>query len=101
MVILDTDILVKFLRNDDTAQKKIATLLNRNQLLATTSINVAELFFGAYISEKREENITKIMQAIRSILSKGRGESAIYIPSANAVVVTARYICGLYFSANR
>jgi predicted nucleic-acid-binding protein len=42
MVLLDTDILIPYLRNDPSIKKKISELLDRNILLSTTSINVAE-----------------------------------------------------------
>jgi len=60
MVLLDTDILIPYLRNDPSIKKKISELLNRNILLSTTSINVAELYFGAYLSEKIKENLTSV-----------------------------------------
>ena len=66
MVILDTDILILYLRNDPTIKKKISDLLNKNILLSTTSINVAELYFGAYLSEKVKENLA----SVKSLVSK-------------------------------
>ncbi|HEY0089460.1 MAG TPA: hypothetical protein VGB37_11495 [Candidatus Lokiarchaeia archaeon] len=59
MVLLDTDILILYLRND-LSIKKNSELLNRNILLSTTSINVAELYLGAYLSEKIKENLTSV-----------------------------------------
>ena len=61
MVLLDTDILIPYLRNDPSIKKKISELLNRSILLSTTSINVAELYFGAYLSEKIKENLTSVI----------------------------------------
>lgn len=66
MVLLDTDILIEFLRNDEDAKEKISRLLESYQLLSTSSINVAELYFGAYLSENKEENIN----AVNKLLSK-------------------------------
>jgi tRNA(fMet)-specific endonuclease VapC len=66
MVLLDTDILIQFLRNDEDAKEKISRLLESYQLLSTSSINVAELYFGAYLSENKEENIN----AVNKLLSK-------------------------------
>ncbi len=66
MVLLDTDILIQFLRNDEDAKKEISRLLESYQLLSTSSINVAELYFGAYLSESKEENIN----AVNKLLSK-------------------------------
>jgi len=40
-------------------------------------------------ARKQEEDITKIMVSIRSILDPKRGENATFIPSANSIVITA------------
>jgi len=76
------------LQTEDTVTEVIflSHIVREIELKKETTEKISE---GVVEVEKKEENITKIMQAIESILSKGRGESAIYIPSANAVVVTA------------
>ncbi len=56
MVLLDTDILIGFLRNNKEAVNKISKLLAKHIILFTTSINTAELYFGAHLSEKSQEN---------------------------------------------
>ena len=67
MVLLDTDLMINFLRKDKSASKKISELLNQHKLLSTTSLNVAELYFGAYLSEKKEENITAVNQLVSKL----------------------------------
>jgi tRNA(fMet)-specific endonuclease VapC len=62
MVLLDTDILIKFLRNDPSAKNKISELLERHLILSTTSINAAELYYGAYLSKNKEENLNAVKQ---------------------------------------
>lgn len=68
MVLLDTDILIQFLRNDEDAKEKISRLLESYQLLSTSSINVAELYFGAYLSENKEENINLVNKLLSKLV---------------------------------
>ena len=68
MVLLDTDILIQFLRNDEDAKEKISRLLESYQLLSTSSINVAELYFGAYLSENKEVNINAVNQLLSKLV---------------------------------
>lgn len=68
MVLLDTDILIQFLRNDEDAKEKISRLLESYQLLSTSSINVAELYFGAYLSENKEENINSVNKLLSKLV---------------------------------
>ncbi|MBY9008150.1 MAG: type II toxin-antitoxin system VapC family toxin [Candidatus Lokiarchaeota archaeon] len=65
MVLLDTDILIGFLRNKEDAIKKISELLDKHIIISTTSINAAELYFGASISQKKEENLV-VMEKLLS-----------------------------------
>ncbi len=66
MVLLDTDILIKFLRDDNSAKNKISDLIDSHLILNITSINIAELYFGAFLSERLDENI----KAINNLISK-------------------------------
>ena len=55
-ICLDTDFLINFLRNG----KKEAEFVKENELknnLATTYINAFELYYGAYKSSNKQENI--------------------------------------------
>ncbi|HLC54256.1 MAG TPA: type II toxin-antitoxin system VapC family toxin [Candidatus Nanoarchaeia archaeon] len=55
MALLDTDILVNFLRNEETTVQLVRKLQEKSQL-ATTTINEFELWKGVYKSKKEEEN---------------------------------------------
>ena len=66
MNALDTDLLISFLRNNEAAKEFISELLNNHILLCTTSINAAELYFGANLSNRKKENLN----AVESLLSK-------------------------------
>jgi tRNA(fMet)-specific endonuclease VapC len=67
MVLLDTDILIGFLRNNKEAVSKISKLLAKHVILFTTSINTAELYFGAYLSEKSQENLEAVEKLAKTI----------------------------------
>ncbi|MBI2668146.1 type II toxin-antitoxin system VapC family toxin [Candidatus Woesearchaeota archaeon] len=63
-ICLDTDFLVNFLRN----KKEEAEFLKKNEMnreLATTYINLFELYYGAYKSNKKQTNI-KIVSDLAS-----------------------------------
>jgi predicted nucleic acid-binding protein len=66
MVVLDTDILVAFLRNDNEAVNFIGSLQKKNMKISTTTISAFELFEGALISS-REENIEKAELLLKSM----------------------------------
>lgn len=58
-ICLDTDFIVNFLRNG----KEEAEFLKKNETnsdLATTYINLFELFYGAYKSKEKENNLNSI-----------------------------------------
>lgn len=64
-ICLDTDFLVNFLRN----KKEEVDFIKNNEVdkdLATTYINLFELYYGAYKSKESENNL----KAISSLLSR-------------------------------
>jgi tRNA(fMet)-specific endonuclease VapC len=65
MVLLDTDLLISFLRDNNEAVKMVSKLLERHMILYTTSINASELYFGAFLSSKIQEN----MEAVENLLN--------------------------------
>ena len=66
MVVLDTDILVAFLRNDTEAVEFVTELQKKNASVSTTTINAFELFEGALISTNKD-NTKKVENVLRSI----------------------------------
>jgi len=66
MVCLETDFLVALIRKDPDAITKLRKLVESGERLATTPINAAELFKGAYRSKNVDENLKKV----RGILSR-------------------------------
>ena len=67
MVLLDTDILIGLLRNNKEAVRVISNLLTKHIILFTTSINTAELYFGAHLSEKSQENLEAVEKLTKTI----------------------------------
>jgi len=67
MVLLDTDILIGLLRNNKEAVSKISKFLAKHVILFTTSINTAELYFGAHLSEKSQENLEAVEKLTKTI----------------------------------
>ena len=58
-ICLDTDILINFLRN----KKEEVDFIKENEVdkkLATTNVNLFELYFGAYKSDQRQQNLDAI-----------------------------------------
>ena len=60
MTCLDTDFLISFIRGNEDSLKKIKELEEREELLSTTSINVAELLKGAYNSKNPTKELMKV-----------------------------------------
>ena len=65
MKCLDTDLLVGILRGKNDAKEKIEQFASEGKQ-ATTAINAFELFYGAYISLRAQENL----KAARILLSR-------------------------------
>jgi len=60
MACLETDFLIALIRKDKCALEKLKNLLDVGERITTTPLNAAELFKGAYLSEKVAENLITI-----------------------------------------
>ena len=58
-ICLDTDIIIEILRGNKETIDKINEL-EKDSILATTFINLFELYTGVFLSSKKEENFNKI-----------------------------------------
>ena len=67
MPILDSDIIIAYFRNITKAVKIIDNLILEKINLKTTIFNVAELYKGAYLSSKVEENLKQIEEFLENI----------------------------------
>ena len=65
-IVLDTTILIDFLRNTEYAISKIEKLSQDNELF-TTDINIFELYYGAYIAKDSLENVASIKGLIDTL----------------------------------
>ena len=64
--IIDTDILIDFLRNRKEAVTLVTQLEEKKTLLSTTTINAFELYYGAHKSKK----FTQTLQATKKLLDR-------------------------------
>ena len=64
--VIDTDLLIDLLRNQKQATAFITKLEEKNYILATTAVNIFELYHGAHKSQESEKNL----QAIHVLISR-------------------------------
>ncbi len=64
--VIDTDLLIDLLRNEKQATDFITKLEEKNMILATTAVNIFELYYGAHKSQETEKNL----QAIHVLISR-------------------------------
>ncbi|MHA1783936.1 MAG: type II toxin-antitoxin system VapC family toxin [Candidatus Helarchaeota archaeon] len=64
MVIIDTDLIISYLREVQEATNSIFELKKSGNVLKTTVFNVGELYRGAYLSK----NVAKSIRGITDIL---------------------------------
>jgi predicted nucleic acid-binding protein len=65
-ILIDTDVLVELLRGSEEVTQIINQLEARGTLLSTSTLNAFELFYGAYKTRNREENV----EATRTLLDR-------------------------------
>src|SRR3989338_8934252 len=67
MYCLDTDLVIAFLRGDDRAKEKLDALRKINSIIAVTIVTLRELYKGAYLSMRKEENIALINIFLKNV----------------------------------
>lgn len=60
MVCLDTNLLVALLRGEDSAARIVGDFEDAGKPVRTTAITEYELFKGAHLSSRREENLQRL-----------------------------------------
>ncbi len=60
MVCLDTSVLVALIRKDETAIDGLAAEAERGGTVSTTSINICELYAGAYGSREPQKELARV-----------------------------------------
>ena len=80
MPVLDTDILISFLRNKSPAVQYITELTKKKKTLKTTIFNVAELYTGVYLSSNiaREIRILEAFLKTLEVLGFENDSSIVY-----------------------
>src|SRR3989338_4963437 len=66
-VILDTTVLVDFIRNKEDAVSFVKNLSEKHEI-CTTDINVFELYYGAYLSKQTDKNVAAVKGIINIII---------------------------------
>jgi predicted nucleic acid-binding protein len=67
MAILDSDILIAFLKGEPDAIQKITSLEETGDPISTTIITAYELLKGAYLSSNCEETLTKVADTLSDL----------------------------------
>ena len=67
MAILDTDCLVGLIRGHPDALRKLAVLASRREAVATTAVNVAELFRGAHLAPDSARALSRVRTVLGPI----------------------------------
>ncbi|MGB9740484.1 MAG: type II toxin-antitoxin system VapC family toxin [Candidatus Bathyarchaeia archaeon] len=72
-VIIDTDVLVDMLRGVERTVAFLAELERKGSTLSTTVINVFELYYGAYKSKKKLQNLTATRKLLKRMVTLKMG----------------------------
>ena len=67
MVVLDTDLLVAYLRGKENGIEIVQKLKSDNQSLDTTVFNVAELYKGSYLMKNTAKGLMKVKTLVESL----------------------------------
>ena len=67
-VIIDTDVLIDLLRNVTKVVDSISEMERKGCLLATTTVNAFELFYGAYKSKNQQKNLASTKTLLRRLV---------------------------------
>ncbi|MBI2579083.1 MAG: type II toxin-antitoxin system VapC family toxin [Candidatus Aenigmarchaeota archaeon] len=85
-VVLDTSILIDFIRNRDGAVSLVKRLSEKYDI-CTTDINVFELYYGAYLSKETSKNMAAVKGIINTIL--------VFSTSPESVEISAKILAEL------
>lgn len=68
MLLLDTTFIIDILRGNKEVLSKLSEFEMENESLCTTSLNMLELFKGAYRSNKKDKNINDMQRLVEHLL---------------------------------
>lgn len=66
-VILDTSVLVDFVRNRENAVSFIKNISEKHEI-CTTDINVFDLYYGAYLGKQADKNVAAVKGLLNTVL---------------------------------
>ena len=107
-VVLDTDVLIDFLRGKDKAVKPIRNLKDKGISLATTVINAFELYWGAYkfggsrrtlAADKLLDKLTILTMTVHEAKVAGEEIEIPIVLEAPLGKVTKKYLFGVILIA--
>jgi tRNA(fMet)-specific endonuclease VapC len=68
MVCLDTTFFADLFRKNPAAEKKLYELANETQTVSTTVMTIAELYYGAYKSKNKLDEMRNVASVLDSFL---------------------------------
>jgi len=83
-VIIDTTILVDFLRGKEYAKNSMEELIGKGSSLHTTDINAFELYHGAYKSRRQDKNLASVKGVLNSLTLLSTTEDSMEIAGKTA-----------------
>ena len=89
MIVLDTSFIVDLLRDRERAQEMLFRLEEEGESVCTTSINVLELYRGAFLSKRVDENLIILIELLDKLLVLDLNEDAYEIFGAVSALLRA------------
>jgi len=77
-IIIDSDVLIDFLKSVPQATERIKELKEDNEL-GTTDINAFELYLGAYKSKKQEKELADVKGLLNTLFLSSTNEDSMEI----------------------
>ncbi len=74
-IILDSDVMIDFLKNDPKVVEKIRELKEENEL-GTTDINAFELYLGVYKSRHQEKELAAVKGLLNTVFLVSTSEDS-------------------------
>jgi tRNA(fMet)-specific endonuclease VapC len=68
MVCLDTTFFADLFRKNPAAEKKLYELANTSEIVSTTVMTIAELYYGAYKSKNMSDEMRNVAAVLNSFL---------------------------------
>jgi hypothetical protein len=89
LIVLDTSFIVDLLRGRERAQEMLFRLEDEGESVCTTSINVLELYRGAFLSKRVDENLITLIELLDKLLVLDLNEDAYEIFGAVSALLRA------------